>query len=106
MASDGSEASAAAERFGVALAARTKSRMLGLSVVEDRLARGFRDDGLGVAPPSVEPLALYLKSRAEAAFREALKVKSDYRLDPAFYPPKVVRFFNEVATGRPGTSSQ
>ena len=31
VASDGSEASAAAERFGVALAARTKSRMLGLS---------------------------------------------------------------------------
>lgn len=69
MASDGSEVAAGAERFAVALAARTKSRVIGLSVVEDRLARGFREDGLGVPPPPGEPLAVYLKSRAEAVGR-------------------------------------
>jgi nucleotide-binding universal stress UspA family protein len=69
VATDGSGASAVAERFGVNLAARLKARMLGLSVVEDRLARGFQDDGLGVAVPPPEPVAGYLKSRAEAACR-------------------------------------
>jgi nucleotide-binding universal stress UspA family protein len=69
MASDGSEASAAAERFAVGLAARTKARLLGLSVVEDRFARGFREDGLGVSPPSNETRAAYLKARSEAACR-------------------------------------
>jgi len=53
-ASDGSEASLAAERFAVALAARSGARLQGLSVVEERLVRGFREDGLGVAPPAGE----------------------------------------------------
>ena len=69
VATDGSEAAAAAERFGVSLAARLKARLLGTSVVEDRLARGFQDDGLGVSPPSPDAVASYLKSRAEAACR-------------------------------------
>ena len=73
MASDGSEASVAAERFAVALAARTKARLLGLSVVEDRFARGLREDGLGVAPPAREPAAAYLKSRADAVGRRVLE---------------------------------
>ncbi|HJO22626.1 MAG: universal stress protein [Myxococcota bacterium] len=68
-ASDGSEASLAAERFAVALAARSGARLQGLSVVEERLVRGFREDGLGVAPPAGEPVAAYLKSRAEAVGR-------------------------------------
>ena len=46
MATDGSEASATAERFAVGLAARTGARIHGLSVVEERFARGFREDGL------------------------------------------------------------
>lgn len=69
VATDGSEAAAAAERFGVALGARLKSRLLGISVVEDRFARGFQEDGLGVPPPSPEPVASYLRQRAEAACR-------------------------------------
>ena len=69
VATDGSEAASHAERMGVALAARMRARLLGLCVVEDRLARGFREDGLGVSPPSAEPVAGYLKSRAEAAMR-------------------------------------
>jgi nucleotide-binding universal stress UspA family protein len=69
VATDGSEAAANAERFGCALAARLKARVLGISVVEDRLARGFAENGLGVPPPSPEPLATYLKARAEGACR-------------------------------------
>jgi nucleotide-binding universal stress UspA family protein len=68
-ASDGSEASAAAERFAVGLARRTRARLFGISVIEDRLARGFKEDGLGVAPPAADAVAGYLKSRAEAACR-------------------------------------
>ncbi|MGH0031784.1 MAG: universal stress protein [Myxococcota bacterium] len=69
VATDGSEASAVAERFGAALAGRLKARVAGLSVVEDRLARGFSEDGLGVQPPSPDALATYLKARADAACR-------------------------------------
>ena len=69
VATDGSEACAPAERYGAGLAARMRARLLGLSVVEDRLARGFHEDGLGVAPPSPEPVATYLRARAEAACR-------------------------------------
>ncbi|MDH3521620.1 MAG: universal stress protein [Myxococcales bacterium] len=69
VATDGSEACAASERFGVTLAARLKARLMGISVVEDRLARGFQEDGLGVTPPPMEAVTAYLKSRAEAACR-------------------------------------
>jgi nucleotide-binding universal stress UspA family protein len=69
VATDGSEAAVAAERFGASLAGRMKARLMGVSVVEDRLARGFTEDGLGVAPPSPEALATYLRARAEAACR-------------------------------------
>jgi nucleotide-binding universal stress UspA family protein len=67
VATDGSEAASNAERFGVALASRMKARLLGISVVEDRFTRGFANDGLGVTPPPLEPLAQYLRQRAEAA---------------------------------------
>jgi nucleotide-binding universal stress UspA family protein len=66
---DGSEAAAAAERYGVGLAARLKARLLGISVVEERLTNALREDGLGVPPPAFESLATYLKNRAEAACR-------------------------------------
>ena len=69
VATDGSEACASAERYGATLAARMRARLHGLSVVEDRLARGFFEDGLGVAPPPAEPTAQYLKARADAACR-------------------------------------
>jgi nucleotide-binding universal stress UspA family protein len=74
MASDGSEAAATAERHAVGLASRLKARLVGLSVVEDRLVRGFQEDGLGVAPPSSEPTANYLKSRAEASCRRVAEL--------------------------------
>ncbi len=69
VATDGSEPAQSAERFAVVLASRLKARVQGLSVVEDRFARGFAEDGLGVAPPPAEPLAGYLRQRAEASCR-------------------------------------
>ncbi len=69
VATDGSEASAAAERFGAELAVRLTARVVGVCVVEDRFARGMSEDGLGVTPPPAEPMATYLKARADAACR-------------------------------------
>jgi nucleotide-binding universal stress UspA family protein len=69
VATDGSEAAAAAERFGTDLAKRLKARLLGISVIEARIAHGMSDDGLGVTPPAAEPLAGYLKNRADAVCR-------------------------------------
>jgi nucleotide-binding universal stress UspA family protein len=66
---DGSEAAAAAERYGVGLAERLKVRLLGISVVEDRLTRGLSQNGLGLSPPPLDPLATYLANRADAACR-------------------------------------
>jgi len=72
MATDGSGGSATAERFAVALAQGVRARVVGVSVVEDRLSRGFQEDGLGVVPPSPEPLANYLRARSEAASRRVV----------------------------------
>jgi len=69
VATDGSETAAAAERFGAELGARLMARVVGACVVEDRFACGMPEDGLGVAPPSAEPMASYLKARAEAVCR-------------------------------------
>ncbi len=66
---DGSEAAVGAEKYAVSLAARLRARLLALSVVEDRFTRGWQGDGLGVAPPPLDSLAAYLKSRADAACR-------------------------------------
>ena len=74
LATDGSEASSVTEKLGVALAARMRARVSGLSVVEQRFVRGFRDDGLGVAPPSLDALEAYLKSRAEAVLRRVAEI--------------------------------
>jgi nucleotide-binding universal stress UspA family protein len=69
IATDGSEAAAAAERYGVGLAARIGARVQGISVVEERWTRALRAEGLDVAPPAVEGIETFLKARAEAACR-------------------------------------
>jgi len=69
MATDGSESAGAAERFAASLAARLRARLHGIAVVEDRLAKGLGEDGLGLAPPSNESFAGYLKSRADLSLR-------------------------------------
>ena len=69
VATDGSEAAGAVERIGVALASRLSARLSGISVIEHRLVRGYRYDGLGVTPPSLDELEVYLTNRAQAAAR-------------------------------------
>jgi nucleotide-binding universal stress UspA family protein len=69
VATDGSEAAAAAERYGVSLAARLGARLVGLSVIEERVTRGLRAEGLGVAAPSGDAIEAFLAARAEAACR-------------------------------------
>jgi len=81
LATDGSEASSVAEKFGVKLALRIRARLMGLSVVEQRFVQGFRDDGLGVSPPSMEALEAYLKSRADASLRRLLELARSQAVD-------------------------
>jgi nucleotide-binding universal stress UspA family protein len=81
VATDGSEASGSAERYGVSLAARLKARLLGVSVVEERFARGFQEDGLGVTPPPPEAQATYLKARADASCRRLAERASGEGVD-------------------------
>jgi nucleotide-binding universal stress UspA family protein len=69
IATDGSEAAQSAERFACALASRLHARLLGLTVVEERVVRGLRSPGLGVAPPPLEALEGFLKARADAALK-------------------------------------
>ena len=68
VATDGSEAAASAERFGVALAKRLGARLAGMTVVEDRYTRAPSDAGLA-APPPPEGLEAWRKSRADAVAR-------------------------------------
>jgi nucleotide-binding universal stress UspA family protein len=65
---DGSAAAGAAESFSVALAARMRTRLCGMSVVEERAYR-TTDDGLGLPPRPVDGLEGWLKTRADAACR-------------------------------------
>jgi nucleotide-binding universal stress UspA family protein len=69
MATDGSEPAGVAERFAAGLAGRLRARLHGVSVVEDRLAKGLTEDGLGLVPPSSDALAGYLKNRADLSLR-------------------------------------
>lgn len=69
LATDGSDAAHAAERYGVSLAARLRARVHGLTVIEESLLQGLRADSLGVAPPSLDALEAFLKARAEAVCR-------------------------------------
>jgi nucleotide-binding universal stress UspA family protein len=69
LATDGSDAASAAERYGVALAARLRARLQGVTVVEDRWVQGLRADTLGVTPPALDGVEAFLKARAEGACR-------------------------------------
>ena len=63
LATDGSEAAGSAERFAVALASRLRARLVGLTVIEDRILNGLRGGGQGVAPPPLEGIEGYLRRR-------------------------------------------
>ncbi len=69
LATDGSDAAHVAERFGVALAARLRARLHGLTVIEEKTVQGLRADALGVPAPNLEPVEAFLKARAEAVSR-------------------------------------
>jgi len=69
IATDGSDAASAAERLGVALAARLRARVQGVTVIEDRLLHGLRAESLGVPAPNLEGIEAFLRARAEAVGR-------------------------------------
>jgi nucleotide-binding universal stress UspA family protein len=69
VATDGSEASSSAERFGISLAARLRARLSGCTVVEDRDVRPPNDGGLGVAGFPEAEIASYYRARADGAAR-------------------------------------
>jgi hypothetical protein len=67
VATDGSEAAASAERFGVSLARRLGARLAGITVIEDRYARAPAD-AAGL-PPRPEGFEAWLKTKADAVSR-------------------------------------
>jgi len=69
IATDGSEAAASAERYGIALALGLGARVVGVSVAEDRVVGGLRGTALSVTPPPLDALDAFLGARAEAACR-------------------------------------
>ncbi len=83
LATDGSEAAGSAERFAVGLASRLRARLLGLTVIEDRILNGLRGGGHGVAPPPLEGIEGYLKSRADACCRRVAELARAQGLDCA-----------------------
>lgn len=70
IATDGSEAAASAERYGVALCAGLGARAAGVSVVEDRWTGGLRGSAVPVTPPPLDALEAFLSARADAACRQ------------------------------------
>ncbi len=73
IATDGSEAAATAENYGIGLAARLGVRLSCLSIVEERVTRGLRAEGLGVDAPNTAAIEAFLDARAEAATRRAVE---------------------------------
>jgi nucleotide-binding universal stress UspA family protein len=69
LATDGSEAAAAAERYGIALAAGLGARVIGLAVVEDRTLGGLRGNTSAVTLPPLDALDAFLAARGEAVCR-------------------------------------
>ena len=71
VATDGSDDGGAAERMGIALAARLHARLSGITVIEDRAVRSPGDAGLGLPAFPETQLATYYKARAEALAKAA-----------------------------------
>ncbi|MDJ0787662.1 MAG: universal stress protein [Myxococcota bacterium] len=69
LATDGSDAALVAERYAVALAARLRARLHGVTVVEEGPLQGLRSGSLGVPQPNLDEIEAYLKARAEAVCR-------------------------------------
>ena len=69
IATDGSDAAHVAERWGVAFAARLRTRCYGITVVEERVTLGLRADSLGIPPGPLDAVENFLKVRADSACR-------------------------------------
>ncbi|MCS5636090.1 MAG: universal stress protein [Myxococcota bacterium] len=78
VATDGSPAGNAAERFGVTLAARLRSRVAGITVIEDSATRPPDSSGLTLPPFPESDLVAYYRARADAlAGRFAERARSE-----------------------------
>ena len=66
VATDGSEAAGAAERFGIALAGKLDATVSGITVAEERDVRAPNADGLSLPNFPESELANYYRARAEA----------------------------------------
>lgn len=66
VATDGSEVGIAAERAAIALAARLRVRLSGVTVVEDRNVKAPADPGVPLPPFPQAELAAYHRARGEA----------------------------------------
>ena len=66
VATDGSEAASAAERCAIALAAKLRARLSGITVVEDRDVNAPAGDDLATQGFPASELAAFYKARAEA----------------------------------------
>lgn len=69
LATDGSEAASAAERYAVSLASRLRGRLQAISVIEEGLLQGLKGSGLGIPSPPLEGIESFLRARADAACR-------------------------------------
>jgi nucleotide-binding universal stress UspA family protein len=69
VATDGSEAAGAAERYAVGLSSRIKARVSGFTVVEDRDVRTPKDDGMALPSFPEAEVRAYYRARAEATSR-------------------------------------
>ncbi len=69
VATDGSDASSVAERFGVSLGSRLRARLSACTVVEDCDMRPPADGGLGISGFPETELGSYYRARAEVTAR-------------------------------------
>ena len=81
IATDGSEAALAAERYGVSLAKRLRARVVGLTVIEERWSQLLRANASGIPSPPLEPVEAFLRSRAEAALRRLGALSRSHGVD-------------------------
>jgi nucleotide-binding universal stress UspA family protein len=65
VATNGSDDGSAAERMGIALAARLRARLSGVTVIEDRMVRSPGDAGLGLPAFPEAQLTTWYQARAE-----------------------------------------
>lgn len=84
VATDGSEAAVAAERFAIALGAKLGARVRGLTVIEDRIESTLRSAALGMQMDGLDGVDSFLKGRAEATARRFAERARAANVDASF----------------------